>query len=194
MLQDKVLCRSEVERRKRSLAEIKTVPVCVIDDMKGFEVVGDRFEDGLIADAISEGRSFFDNANPDKMVKGKDYLVSMLPKEGLSQNSDILKLATSPSMVKTVGNYLGCLPILTYVNVWYSRPSTPGTQAEGSQQWHLDHEDLRQVKVFIYCEDVDESAGTLKVVRADDSLSHIHTLGYRTTAEKKRLQDDAIPC
>ena len=61
-------------------------------------------------------------------------------------------------MIKAVGA-TSCLPVLTYANVWYS--PVLEEVAERRIALHLDHEDLRQMKVFIYCSDVDDSAGPM---------------------------------
>ena len=192
VLQNFIFCRSEIAKRKSALDLIFSDPICKIDEATGYNMVdGEELQD-VVSEAIKEVKSLLSTVNVSEMVRGKKYLISVLPNDGLGHESRILKLATTPSIVKTVGAYLGCLPVLTYVNVWYSRPTGEASQAEGSQMWHLDHEDLRQMKVFIYCDDVDERCGPLKVVSAKASLDYVNSLNYRTVSETKRLSDDAI--
>ena len=193
VLQDNILCRNEISRRKQALDRIVSEPICDIDEDRGYALVGSNGNCKRLSGAIDEGRALLKTADVEAKIRGKKYLVSILPDTGLKKESEILKLAATPWMVKTVGTYLGCLPVLTYVNVWYSRPNDRKAQVEGSQMWHLDHEDLRQIKVFVYCGDVDEQSGPLKVVNAKNSLEHIRNLRYRTTSQSKRLQDDIIP-
>ena len=192
--QDHLFCRRSVSHRRKLLDSIDIQETFRIQTSKGYALVngGEHFGD-ICHRAVEEATGIFKRVTPEEKIKSKRYLLSLVTAENaLPANSDILSLATSPEMIKAVGSYLGCLPVLTYANVWYSPVLGEVAEAEGSQRWHLDHEDLRQMKVFIYCSDVDDSAGPMWLVDADTSLGIAHGIGYSTTLKSKRVNDQSF--
>lgn len=192
--QDNLFCRKSVSRRRMLLDGIDIHDTFRIQPSKGYALVngGDHF--GVICErAIEEATKIFERATPEEKIKRKRYLLSLITAENaLQANSNILTLATSPKMIKAVGSYLGCLPVLTYANVWYSPVLGEVAEAEGSQRWHLDHEDMKQMKVFIYCSDVDDDAGPMWLVDAATSLGIARDIGYSTTQKSKRVSDQSF--
>ena len=61
-------------------------------------------------------------------------------------NSKVFNFLTSEYLINIVSEYLGCIPILIYSNVWYS--ANDKIFEGSSQEYHLDHEDYKQIKVF----------------------------------------------
>ena len=57
-----------------------------------------------------------------------------------------------------------------------------------SQQWHLDGGDIRQLKLFLYLNDIDEDAGPLTIIPAEESRHLIKRLNY----VKGKLPDDKV--
>jgi hypothetical protein len=94
-------------------------------------------------------------------------------------------------LLRIVAEYLGCFPTLTYVDIWYS-PNENATQLDGSQLFHLDHEDLTQLKCFIYIDEVGPSHGPLRLLNASDSARLVSRLDYRTTESEKRVPDEQL--
>ncbi len=112
------------------------------------------------------------------------YLLALGIKHELSLDSPLLKLACHPSLVSIVTKYIGILPILNSVNILYS--PNQDFHEESAQMLHLDPEGVRQVKVFIYLEDVSEESGplTLIPVRESQKLYPIYKGG--------RLRDEFV--
>ena len=119
----------------------------------------------------------------------KPYLIQVLKAHTLSAQSEIARLAFDSHLLRAVAEYLGCFPTLTYVDIWYS-PNDGGPHLDGSQLFHLDHEDLTQLKCFVYIDEVGESEGPLRLLNAVDSAKLVRRLNYRTTASEKRVPDE----
>lgn len=121
----------------------------------------------------------------------KPYLVKLLDSQTLSADSEIVRLAFDADVLRAVAEYLGCLPTLTYIDIWYS-PNDDDASLHGSQLFHLDHEDLTQLKCFVYVEDVGPSHGPLRVVNASDSENLLQRFDYRTTEKQKQVPDEVF--
>jgi hypothetical protein len=121
----------------------------------------------------------------------KPYLLKVLNTRTLSAQSEIVKLAFDSHLLRVAAEYLGCVPTLTYVDIWYS-PNDTTAQLDGSQLFHLDHEDLTQLKCFVYIDDVGASQGPLRLLNAAASAELVRRIDYRTTESEKRVPDDQL--
>jgi len=75
-----------------------------------------------------------------------------------------LRLGVSPPVLDVVNSYLGLRSKLIYTDQWYTLPSREDADRIASQRWHRDYNDQHLVKIFIYLEDVDETAGPFEYV------------------------------
>ncbi len=120
----------------------------------------------------------------------QDGLKSIQLHDLFDTNSNVFSFLTSKYLIDKVSNYLGCIPILTNSSVWYSENKEKFSNS--SQEFHLDHEDLRQIKGFLYLDDVDENNGAMNLFSSDSSNKVIREINYNTSPEKKRLKDDTF--
>jgi hypothetical protein len=123
-----------------------------------------------------------------EMNSKKSYLIPLVTNDDYSSLQSLVDFATSEDLVGIVSAYLKSLPVLTYLNIWYS-PNKPSEKMEGSQLWHLDHESYRQVKVFLYLNDVDAKAGPTRIFTKGYSLREQKKLKYRLGHESKHFSD-----
>ena len=86
----------------------------------------------------------------------KDFYLHLLGKE-FEVESPFIQLAIQDRLLGLVNGYMGMRSYLRSVQVWLHFP-TPG-DAKETQLWHRDDDDLMNVKVFIYLNDVDKNAG-----------------------------------
>ena len=130
----------------------------------------------------------------EEKIKDLDYsnqsshLKSIKISEIFDTNSNVFNFLTSDYLINIVSEYLGCVPILTYSSVWYSRNDE--IIDNSSQEYHLDHEDYKQVKGFLYLEDIDETNGAMNLFTNTNSKKVIQQLDYKTSPEKKRVKDE----
>ena len=70
-------------------------------------------------------------------------------------------------MLPIITQYIGSLPILAKASYWYSpnEENVPGR----SQSWHMDSEDVRQLKVMIPIDKINQENGALALVSANKS-------------------------
>jgi hypothetical protein len=179
--------------RRRAYDDLlKTTSVFArIDPARGYSLQSDGAVLGKTSAACAEAARIVERSDivALRQRSRKPYLVKVLSPEARSAQSEIVKLAFDPDFLRVVAEYLRCVPTLTYIDIWYS-PNDGGPHLDGSQLFHLDHEDLTQLKCFVYIDGVDEQQGPLRVVSAVDSERVVRRLNYRTTAEEKRVPDD----
>jgi hypothetical protein len=83
----------------------------------------------------------------------------------IDYDSAIRRLACDPHILVPVIDYLGAMPILFSATVNVS--PNEAMEENSSQYWHLDPEDVTQVKVFIYLDEVDARTGPFTALPAD---------------------------
>jgi hypothetical protein len=133
---------------------------------------------GAADDVVSAANDLLDGLGHDELVarstKGS-YLTQGLLTD-LSLDSPYLRLVLDKAVVAPITSYLGMVPVLHSIDLWYSchRAEAPIR----SQRWHLDSGDTTQVKVWIHCSDVGEPSGPLTVIDATTSHQIADRLGY----------------
>lgn len=162
-----------------------------ITDDKGYAFVPPGTVAGVDS-AVSYCNDQLDTIDVEQKVRQsqKPYLVSLLEPHDIDRNSPLFRLGLDPEILGPISGYLGVLPIFCYCSIWYS--PNRDMHLGGSQEFHLDHEDFRQIKVFIYLREVDERTGPLTLVEAADSDRLARKIDYRMTAEEKRVDDAVI--
>jgi hypothetical protein len=103
-------------------------------------------------------------------------------------DSPFLRFAVRPDVVAGIANYLGVVPVLRYVGVWYSRHINRAPYS--SQLYHLDGEGPSQAKIFLFCSDVTDGSGPLTVVGAETSRRINRALRYRVRGG--RVDDEQV--
>jgi hypothetical protein len=77
--------------------------------------------------------------------------------EDWSMFPEILSIANSERLLKIAGSYLGCMPTISNLQIWWTFPGHK--EAEQAENFHRDVDDWKFVKLFIYLTDVDENSG-----------------------------------
>jgi len=84
-------------------------------------------------------------------------MISLSTEFVLSQELPYL-LATSTDVLNIVGKYFGTNPILNLPDSWFSFP-VENLASGSAQNWHIDCDRVKWLKVFVYITDVDLSNG-----------------------------------
>jgi hypothetical protein len=155
----------------------------------GFVLVpGDRFEEtpAIVADARA-ALSRFDASMPPGGKNRKRFLQNVLDPSTLTVESPIVRFALRGDVLSTVSEYLGVVPFLTAINVFHS--DTVEGLPTSSQLYHCDGDDVTQIKIFIYCSDVDMRSGPLTILDADATRTVQRRTGYQY---RQRLTDEQV--
>jgi hypothetical protein len=108
----------------------------------------------------------------------------------LPLSSPLVRFALGDQLLATVSAYLGMVPLLTDLQIMRASHIPGGPTA--SQRFHCDHDDLRQVKVFVLCSTVTEANGPLTLLNAVDSQRVKRSVQYRYGGKAMRLTDEQV--
>jgi hypothetical protein len=139
----------------------------------------------IVADARAALARF--DASASLGASQKRFLVNVLDRDALDAQSAVIRLALREDVVAAVSRYLGIVPRLGTISVFFS-DTVEGTP-KSSQLHHCDGDDVTQVKIFIYCSDVDPASGPLTVLGAENSARVRRATRYQY---RQRLTDEQV--
>lgn len=164
-----------------------------------------RYARDLLTDGIAFGHysDFFSDETFQALVEfyereteGKEPAVGSrltLPEAGVPIGDDLLskEVFLNPSFINICSLYHGTTPLYRGSVFWKSFPGKTD-QPAGPERWHRDYHDLKNTKVFIYVDDVDEESGAFEYVKG----SHFHGPNYYkipwTTYRTGRISEEEI--
>lgn len=134
---------------------------------------------------LAEGwKSDSARVKPDEMPR------NLLKSEDLFEHREIIDLALHDDVLAGVSEYMGQVPRLYNLFLWWSPPNQ---SAKGSQLFHYDHRDSRQAKVFINLTDVTEESGPLHFLTPTDSRKVDAKVGYSQSRYTDEEVYSAVP-
>ena len=124
----------------------------------------------------------------------KSFWVSLLDEDlvngAFPTDHPFVRYALQPGMLRVMGDFMHELPQLSDVLLTLSQP-TENKPLSYSQLWHLDHDDKRVCKLFIYLTDVrDTRDGPLTFIPAPASKPFRNTIKSHMSDEKVFAKTD----
>ncbi len=181
-------------QRVRLAAELAERSQLAIPSEHGYLSVPPGTLEPEVSAIVEHAGALIDSIGHDALLergtKGGFIARGFLREESLQLGSPYFDFALDERVVGTVAAYLGVVPILADVDVWYSahHPKAP----KSSQLWHLDHADTTQIKVWIHVDEIDARSGPLTVLPAEGSTRVAESNDY-DFGDSYRLADDAVP-
>lgn len=152
----------------------------LVKDMSGHPVVDEALG---YCDAVRRRAAFQDIVTKSK----KPFLRSFEFDLDDERNRPIFDLACDPLLLGPIAEYLGCVPVLHRAALSYS----PNQVYVGSsQRYHRDTQDYRQVKCFIYLDEVTEDSGPLTIIPAAQSRQIYDRLFKQKQAKRRHQSQD----
>ena len=99
-------------------------------------------------------------------TQSRPFLVNLTDESDLHDHSELVRFAVSRPVLDAAIAYLGAVPLVTGVNLLWS-PANQTTRS--SQLYHLDDEDLTQLKLFLAVTETGDDQGPLTFLPADAS-------------------------
>jgi len=174
--------------RRAALRKLAQAPLSIGRDQGLAVVEPARFPE--IAGVVTEARAGLDSFLATRQPAGqtqKRFLLPVVDPRSLTFDSAAVRLALRHDILAAVSHYLGVVPFLSAISVLYSDVTDAAPMS--SQLHHCDGDDVTQVKIFVYCSDVDDQSGPLTVLPADDSQRVRRALGY---LYRQRLTDAQV--
>jgi hypothetical protein len=112
----------------------------------------------------------------EKMASTNHYFLKFsmfMPKE---EFAEAVNVALQRNVLRLTSDYIGSLPVLKDLNIWWTRPSSERT---GAQNWHIDSiPDTHSLRFFVALTDIDKDNGPLNFLDAAKSKTIVEELGY----------------
>ena len=163
----------------------------IIDESKGYLITDAWCEEALMRDVLTTANmELAAHLASNNRQHVKSYLQTVDQLEPLGLQHPYFKLATSEGLLDIASRYLGFVPILSDIQLWYS--PNDGQNLAGSQFFHLDYADVRQVKAFVLISDIDQDSGPTVVVDAASSQRICNSIGYKLSNKDIRVSDEAV--
>lgn len=185
-----------VLRRRSAARELAADTPFTIDRERGFRVFPPgtfpEAED-IVALAHDLGQHV-DLSRPGLSKKARSgFMVPMIDTATLDLGSPFLRLALRPDVIAAVSSYLGIVPVIAHLNVYYSEAGSD--EARSSQLFHCDADGTAQMKIFVLCSEVTPAHGPLTLLDARASRALRQRLGYHFggKVKDKRLAGLASP-
>lgn len=165
----KLINQNEHKQRKKIAKEIKAPPADKKITKENGYLVFNANNDPLFNSAISHAQAEAKSMNWEELEKTskKPFLINVPFNYNDPRHLPLLEFAISDTMLEPVKEYIGNLPVLSLISLWYS-PNKENEHTR-SRAYHLDGPHYRQVKCFIPIENVDEDTGPLCFIPAKES-------------------------
>ena len=183
------LRRGVIQPRQKAAESMLSASLSINQD-DGY-LISDEFRNVVsLKDSIKYGNDLIQKhiSKEETSFQKKSYLQSI--EYDISLDNPFLQLALNKEIVSVAAKYLGFVPILNNINLWYSPNTIQETQ--GSQLYHMDHADVRQCKLFIPLCDIDEDTGPTTFLPAGESLKVANQINYRFSNGVNRVSDDVM--
>ena len=168
-----------IARRRAAARTMTAESTFAIDRDRGFTVFPpERFPEAQEIVKITRdfGRDV-DLTRPGLSKKARSgFMVPMIDPAAVTLDSPYLRLALRPDVIAAVSAYLGMVPVISYLNVFYS--AAGAEEARSSQLFHCDADGTAQVKIFVLCTEVTHAHGPLTLLDARTSRDVRHRLDY----------------
>ena len=165
--------------RRAAAREIAARASFAIDRDRGYAVFPpEAFPEAQhIVEATGDLGRHVDLTRPGLSKKARSgFMVPMIDVGTLTLDSPMLRLALRPDVIAAVSAYLGMVPVIAYLQVFYSEANSD--EARSSQLFHCDADATSQVKIFVLCSEVTRSNGPLTLLDARTSRHVRSRLGY----------------
>jgi hypothetical protein len=158
-----------------------------IPEEKGFLVLPPGTIDGA-GGIIAAGNELIESIGHERLLAEhnpkKDTMSrGFLPKQARTPDSPYMRFALSEDVIAPISAYLGVVPVLLNIDIWYAYAPPSKKGPRNAQLWHLDGDDATQVKVWIHLQDVIPESGPLTVLDASVSDAFAKEIGYDSSVE-----------
>jgi hypothetical protein len=112
----------------------------------------------------------------ERMAQTNHYFLKFSQFMPLDEFGPVVNVAMQDNVLKLASDYIGGIPVLKDLNIWWTRPSKVRT---GAQNFHLDSiPDTRSLRFFVALTDIDQNNGPLTLIPARRTAEVVKELGY----------------
>lgn len=147
---------------------------------------GQSFDRSIFDEALARAMQLKANEQAEA-TESKGYRLHLLP-TAIHCDDPLLRLALDPYILSIASRYMGMAVYLRAIDLWLDRPTSE--PAKETQLWHRDGDDVLNVKVFVYLNDVDRETGPFCFIPRSHPFGDRRWLAPES--EKGRATDEAM--
>jgi hypothetical protein len=186
--------RERDQARYRLAAELGARARHAIPRERGFLVLPPGALD--TTEVIDTGNDLIDSIGHERLLAEfnpkKDTMSrGFLPEDARELDSPYMRFALHEDVVAPISAYLGVVPILLDIDIWYAYAPPSKKGPKNASLWHFDGDDTTQVKVWIHLRDVGSESGPLTVLDASRSATLAEEIGWDNSVES-RVEDEKV--
>lgn len=117
------------------------------------ELYGSCEVDNMSYELLTSIQNLISPSNEVLLSSGK-YII---PDQTVYYDSNILKSASNPDIIRAIQAYLGVFPSIQYISMWSNYGST--MKRTNEMYWHFDHHGHKFIKLFFYLNDTRNGFG-----------------------------------
>jgi hypothetical protein len=162
----------------RKLAARKLLPALSpdlrVEDRKGYIFLPDNFIQNI--DPVIEMAYRAWDKYRERMAATDKYFLKFQSYVPAQDISSAVHIALQKNVLKLTSDYIGGVPVLKDLEIWWTRPSQARV---GAQNFHLDSiPDTHSLRFFVALTDVDSDNGPLTFYPADRTEEIVKEMGY----------------
>lgn len=189
----RALRRRERIERMRWLPELRRKTATRIDPELGYLKL-DLQSEPFVNNCVDYARTILEQRLASSMKADKKPFLWTFPlAQEEIRGTPIDAFIRAPQILAPVSEYLDGIPVVADVAVWHS-PNRAQAGILGSQKYHFDSEDIRQIKCFLFLDDVGEDAGPFTLLSAAKSRNVFEGLVAKVNRSKRnqKFSDDDV--
>jgi hypothetical protein len=155
------------------------------------QILGNGSPTGIVAvaqDLFERARRERDEENPYEQDRESKAFRVLLLSDEIELLNPFLLLALHPRILEVAGRYMRMRVYLRALELWWDRPTH--NAPIDTQLWHRDSDDVMNLKVFVYLNDVDLDGGPFCFIPRSQVLGDRASLMAKTTAEGRVTDED----
>lgn len=145
-------------------------------------------ENNLKENIFREVETFSLSLNSEYQRNSKPYLQALSDITSYDPRSSVFRFATDPKLIAKIQLYFGSPPVLHEISYLESRGDL-SRDFDGSQLWHRDGDDVTNLKVWFFLDDISDSDGPTCVIAPEESERIAESIDY---IDRVKLKDTVM--
>lgn len=187
---DRILAQKHKRRNEIAGRLANPHPQLRIPPEEGFRIVPVPLNCPTVEPLLRRCRQIMADPSKARPKVGKSYLNHLVSPQDLGDLPEFTDFALNHDLLSIVVDYLGELPLVGGIHFWHAHTSS-GPWGK-SQLYHSDFDDIRQVKVFVFVNDIDMNSGPLTIIPAQISEEIRRKLNNNNNRYGEYISDERI--
>jgi len=195
----KIILLNRFQKAKNKRKIINRDSVYKIEKNKGYKLINsDNISLEELRQSLQNQFNFENNSieefekKSSSNISGKGTPIISINSNHINDNKLLLRFLTNDQIISSIAEYIGVMPWLYSADIWISK--TSASIENSSQNFHMDWEDQKIVKLFFFLDDVTEDHGPFCLMDRENTkrVVNYYSERYKSKIVSQRLSDDEV--